>query len=61
MFVLVFPYHCQFYYGPHSAECLEDLWQDVGCLLKGSGAPRHMLDYQFMEMQGLNLEYAVFE
>uniref|UniRef100_UPI000EF458B6 uncharacterized protein LOC113475491 n=1 Tax=Ciona intestinalis TaxID=7719 RepID=UPI000EF458B6 len=36
---LVFPDDCDTYYGPHSLECLTNLWLINGCLSEGTEAP----------------------
>ena len=34
-YILVFPFGCLFYKGPHSLQCYETIWKETGCQATG--------------------------
>ena len=41
-FILAFPITCGDYHGIHNDQCLEDLWEEVGCMPAGTGSPSNI-------------------
>jgi len=53
MFFTVFPDSCISYGGPHSLECVSEIWKDSGCDENGVLHPEFRED--FMKNELLNL------
>ena len=52
---LVFEESCHYFRGPHSIECLEDMWLAVGCTDDGFDHPRNStyLELELMSLMTL--------
>ncbi|XP_078487489.1 uncharacterized protein LOC100175212 isoform X3 [Ciona intestinalis] len=53
---LVFPENCDAYYGPHSVECLTDIWESKGCLSEGTRAPVKLTPSEKQNLDLLSLK-----
>ena len=50
-----FPFSCEQYRGPFNTECLETIWQNIGCLLQGENAPKNYVKRQREAVMKMNL------
>jgi len=56
MLCLEFPVHCIAFWGPHSVECLIDIWLELGCLEEGVYFPDNLNSEQMEILVNLNLK-----
>jgi len=53
-----FPQGCKSYYGPHTMECYETIWTDVGCVEEGFNYTPNTSMLSIEALKNLNLRYA---
>nr|XP_039272236.1 uncharacterized protein LOC120346535 [Styela clava] len=55
-FGIVYPANCSNYYGPHSVECLETIWENATCLKEGYNYPRNLTTDERNILDEMNLK-----
>ena len=55
-FVIGFPSGCVYYEGPHPLECMDSVWQMVGCIDVGSKRPQDLPSFEFLALSRMTLK-----
>ena len=56
IFFVVFPSGCTNFEGPHSLQCLQSVWVNVGCFEEGIGYPKSLESLEINGYDRLNLK-----
>jgi len=54
-FIAEFPDDCNFFKGPNSLNCYENIWVRSGCLVEGLANPRNQTRHNAATFHALNL------
>ena len=56
VFSSVLPEGCGNFTGPFGAECLDNVWEEQGCITSGDGYPSSLPDHDFNFLREMNLK-----
>ncbi|CAK8694061.1 unnamed protein product [Clavelina lepadiformis] len=56
---IVFPDNCTSYYGPHSPDCLKEIWEEKGCVKEGHKFADNLTSGENATLTSMNLRLLV--